>query len=79
MVTLGKTIIPLVVGAVALTTVSLGVASAAVPGRQATLQYTHSSSLVQKAWWHRGWGGRGWGWHGGGRGWCYWHPRACGW
>lgn len=82
----------LLFGAVALATVSATEASAA-PAIDTSLAPVHAtpaeSGLVQNVWWrYRRWGWgwgyrpwgyyRGWGWRGGRR-WCYWHPRACGW
>jgi hypothetical protein len=88
----GNALAPIIVGAIAISLVSIGGASAGVPYSHA---FTYSESapgpgLVQNAQWHHGWhhgwgGGYGWhhgyGWHGGGWGpgrWCYWHPYACG-
>ena len=68
-------IIPLLLGAAALITVSIQEASA-LPYVPTHAYMDTSSDLVQHVWWHHGWGWHRWGWH---RHWCYWHPRACGW
>jgi hypothetical protein len=94
MTKLAKALVPVVVGAMAITAVSLSDASAEVSFSH-TLTYSQSdAALLQPVWWrggygwrggwgwHRGWGWRaGWGYRGwgwGGRRWCYWHPYACG-
>ena len=85
MIRAGKALTPIIVGAMAIASVSIGEASAGVSYSHALTftQPTPDAGLLQNAQWHHGWhGGYGWhhGWGGGwgGRGrWCYWHPYAC--
>jgi hypothetical protein len=58
MIRAAKVVVPLVVGAMALATISLTQASAGVPYTNAPLysQSEQSHGLVQHVWWRGGWG-----------------------